>query len=248
MKKISLKKSWEKISEIYQKEFYYNVWPKMDADEIMLLKNIKNKRILDIGCGGGQESIILAKKGAIVTGIDFSKKQIEFAKKLAKKEKVKVNFLIKNIERLDMFPKNSFDIVYSSYALQYIENLKRVFKEVYKILKPKGIFILALDHPIFLSGNWMKYKGKKCFLIGNYFKRGKRYWKWEFKGGKIKVPFYCFHRTIQDFFDLFLNNGFVIENFIEPEVVKKSKKEVEPYTYKKMKKIPYKIIFKAVKK
>ncbi|MFQ6056964.1 MAG: class I SAM-dependent methyltransferase, partial [Methanosarcinales archaeon] len=74
MKKISLKKSWEKISEIYQKEFYYNVWPKMDADEIMLLKNIKNKRILDIGCGGGQESIILAKKGAIVTGIDFSKK------------------------------------------------------------------------------------------------------------------------------------------------------------------------------
>jgi len=115
------------------------------------LGNVKGKRTLEKGCGGGQCSIAFAKQGAMTTGIDISEEQIKFAKKLAKKEKVEVKFYMGNIENLKQIKSKSQDIVFSSYALQYIKNLKKCFKEVYRVLKNKGIFVFSLDHPFLVS-------------------------------------------------------------------------------------------------
>jgi len=50
---------------------------------LQLIGSVKNKHVLELGCGGAQCSIAFAKKGAIVTAVDVSSVEIEFAKKLA---------------------------------------------------------------------------------------------------------------------------------------------------------------------
>ncbi len=61
---------------------------------INILGNVEGKRILDVGCGSGIYSIFLASKGAIMTGIDFSKEMINLAEKNAANENVLVDFMV----------------------------------------------------------------------------------------------------------------------------------------------------------
>jgi len=245
--KISLKKSWNIIAEEYQKKFFPKNF-KYDYLDLNLLGNVRDKKILDLGCGGGQNSILLAKKSAKVTGVDFSEKQINLARELAKKQNVKVNFIIKNIKDLSNFSNNEFDIVMSDYTLQYVKNLDKMFSEVNRIIKKNGIFLFCFDHPMQI-GKWFSIpEFFDLYVIENYFKRRKLYWKWKFKSGKVSASFYRFHRTIQDIFDLLIKNKFVVERLIEPEPIKKEEIEIKGYEYRKCKKIPFTIVFKARKK
>ncbi len=125
MEKI-IKKWWNQSSAYYQKKFdipvddiYY--WPFCPSEKelnIMDVNNIKGKKVLELGCGGGQCSIFLSKKGAICKGVDISKKQISFAKKLAKKNYAEVEYFEGSGENLDMFEDNHFDIVLSVFSIQ----------------------------------------------------------------------------------------------------------------------------------
>ncbi len=95
-----IQKWWNETSQQYQ-EWIKDTNPRYarygpyspNENKLNLLGNVKGKRILEIGCGGGQCSIAFAKQGAICTGIDISEKQLEYAEKLAKKNKVKVRFI-----------------------------------------------------------------------------------------------------------------------------------------------------------
>jgi release factor glutamine methyltransferase len=72
---------------------------------------LKNKSILEIGCGSGYLSIFCAKNGANVTAIDLNHKAITYAKKQAEKEKVRIDFIQSNLfESLN--PKDKFDIIF----------------------------------------------------------------------------------------------------------------------------------------
>ena len=66
------------------------------------------KEILEIGCGGGQNAIVLAKWGARSLGLDISEEQIEYATRLTRKHKVKVQFYVGNMESMDLFSNESF--------------------------------------------------------------------------------------------------------------------------------------------
>ncbi|NIO44242.1 MAG: methyltransferase domain-containing protein, partial [Candidatus Aenigmarchaeota archaeon] len=154
-RKINIRKAWNKMSKSYQnahkiptKHAHYGPGVS-DEDKLKLLGNVKGKKILEIGCGGGQCSIAFAKQGAKVIGIDISEEQLKFAKNLAKKEKVKIKFIRSNIENLKQIKSKSQDIVFSAFALQYVKNLKKCLKEVFRVLKNKGIFVFSLDHPFF---------------------------------------------------------------------------------------------------
>src|SRR5205085_6413945 len=58
--------------------------------EFRLCGDVKGKRVVELGCGGGQCSIAFAKQGATAIGIDFSAEQLAFAKRLCEREEVKV--------------------------------------------------------------------------------------------------------------------------------------------------------------
>ena len=106
----------------------------------------KSAKILDIQCGQGRHAVLLAKQGYSLTGVDLSDTLLEAAKKLAIKEKVKINFFKKDMRKITFF--NEFDGVinlFSSfgYFLNDEDNLK-VLKLFNISLKPKGRFILDL--------------------------------------------------------------------------------------------------------
>ena len=93
--------------------------------------------ILDVGCGAGRDTGLLAKKRAIATGLDLSKGLL----KEAKKRNPELTFIYGNF--LDLpFEDNSFDGIWAHAALVHLETIPEVrksFREFHRVLKDKGI-------------------------------------------------------------------------------------------------------------
>src|SRR5207302_6846605 len=111
--------------------------------EFRLLGDLKGKRVLELGCGGAQCSIAFAKQGAIAIGVDFSGEQLAFARPLCEKEGVKVELHQADLADLAFLRADSIDVVFSAYALGYVEDLGRVFRQVHRILKPDAPLVFS---------------------------------------------------------------------------------------------------------
>lgn len=260
---MSAKEGWDIISKSYQEETRISLedvhYGPISAgeSELKLLGRVKDKDILEIGCGGGQNAIVLAKWGARSVGLDNSQEQIAYAKKLAEANKAKVSFHVGNMEDLGMFSDGSFDVVLSSCALGYVENLAQTFREVFRVLKKNGLFVFCVVHPIANRGRAVRYGKRKMWAIGNYFDRRRRIWTWKTDGKVAK--FYGYHRTFQDYFNQVAAAGFVVEEILEPEPYPLTKMSVSerkriPYIHEQYvkeydvwRRIPFTILFKAKK-
>lgn len=110
-----------------------------------LLRGLKGKRILDIGCGTGRMALHLAGKGALVTGVDFSEQMLAKAhsKPLAKK----VEFIRHDFSKGLPFPNQAFDAVTSFLVLDHVQDVPRFFAEAKRVCKPKGSIIFSVMHP-----------------------------------------------------------------------------------------------------
>jgi len=103
---------------------------------------IKDKVILDFGCGDGFYSIKLIQEGAKkVIGIDASSTMIELAKKKYPHERVAyINADGKSLP----LPDYSFDIVFANFVIQHFKESHRPIKEIHRVLKDDGYLLLAL--------------------------------------------------------------------------------------------------------
>jgi ubiquinone/menaquinone biosynthesis C-methylase UbiE len=241
------KKWWESASKDYQEEckipvdiHYGSGSP--NEKHLKLMGNIRGKHILEIGCGGAQCGIAMAKQGAIVTGIDISEEQLKFAKALAEKNKVKIQFYQGDIKKLPQIKSNSQDIVFTAWALHYVDDLGGCFKEVYRVLKKGGIFVAAMPHPFYFIFDQDKIK-----FARSYFKTGKQVSIFSDKTKK----FVAYNRTVSEIANYILDAGLKIERIIEPDSRKHYPEDpwygLWEYTPKFMKLIPPTIIFKARK-
>ncbi len=113
----------------------------------------QNTQVLDLCCGSGQTTNFLVKYSQNVTGLDASPLSINRAKKNVPSAQYVEAFAE------DMpFSNNQFDLVHTSAALHEMnsEQLKQIIQEVYRILKPGGIFTFVDFHsptnPLFLPG------------------------------------------------------------------------------------------------
>ena len=104
-------------------------------------RNIRNLKILDVGCGGGIICEPLARLGAKVTGIDFAPNNIIAAKIHSKKNKLKINYIYKDIEKSKLDEK--FDIILMFEVLEHLDNWKKTIKNIKKNLNKNGIIIIS---------------------------------------------------------------------------------------------------------
>ncbi len=98
-----------------------------------------NGKILDLGCGPGLYTKRFSDMGYDVTGIDYSKRSIAYAKS----QDTKTEYLYKNyleIDFTDMF--NAVTLIYCDYAALTPDERQTLVQKVYKALKPGGLFIL----------------------------------------------------------------------------------------------------------
>ena len=99
--------------------------------------------ILDLGCGPGLYSEILAQKGHNVTGVDFSKNSIEYARKQADKKHLDIHYINQNYLKLEL-NENQFDliiIIYTDYCVLNPNERSQFLTNIRKWLKPGGTFI-----------------------------------------------------------------------------------------------------------
>ncbi len=241
------KKWWEETSKYYQKEckipidIHYGP-SSPNEKNLKLMGNLKGKKILEIGCGGAQCGIAMAKQGAKVTGIDISKEQLKFARNLAEKNKVKITLCQGNIKSLKQIKSNTQDIVFSAFALHYVDNLSKCFKETKRVLNKKGLFVFSLPHPFYRTVD-----SKKLTIKESYFNTGKKVFTFSDPTKKFVV----YHYTFSEIYNCLINAKFNIEKIIEPDSRKKYLKDpwymLWNYKPKLLKMIPPTIIFKARK-
>lgn len=183
----------------------------------------KFKNSLDIGCGVGSNLEILKKFSKSVVGIDNSKKAIDYCKHKGLK-----NVSVMNASKLK-FKKDSFDLILCSDILEHVDD-KNVMEEVFRVLKPGGIFICSVPAHNYLwgptdriSNHLRRYEKKELnnLFKNNFTKLKLSYWNFfmflpNFLFTKISINKKNYSKNSLELIPKFLNNIFyrllLIEN------------------------------------
>ncbi|MCX6334780.1 MAG: class I SAM-dependent methyltransferase [Bacteroidia bacterium] len=143
---------------------------------ISLLKPIKNKEILEIGCGNGVQALYInANYGpARITGIDINKANIDIANSEKDRADIdNVHFLVDDAQNLTQIPSNSADVLLNIESAFHYPDKSAFLKEVYRVLKPGGQFLIAdIVSTRKKREGLMKIWGKP---MGHHFWNRKRY-------------------------------------------------------------------------
>ena len=269
---IDMRSAWNRTSAGYQRlhqistdAAHYGPWAP-DESELCLLGDVRDKRILEIGCGGGQCSIAFARQGAIAVGIDLSDEQLSFARELAQSAlapsvakdviaSVLPTFLQGDASDLSRLADRSFDVVFSAYALHYLPTIETCLAEVSRVLRSAdtnvgvlgGLFVFSLDHP-FRDCFWDDDNGEESLQpLRSYFTRGAMDWQFGSNGEWMR----SYHRTVGDWVALLHDANLQVERIIEPEPVLSPEEQAswsESYDLEAAKLIPQTIIFVARKR
>jgi SAM-dependent methyltransferase len=182
-------------------------WPTLKA----LLPELRDLRVVDIGCGFGWFCRWARQQGAAaVLGIDVSEKMLARAR--ATTTDAAITYLRADIEYAEL-PQAAFDLAYSSLALHYVEDLGRLLATVHRALAPGGRLVFSVEHPIFTAptqpGWSVGADGRKTWPVDSYLCDGSRRTDWLAKG-VIKQ-----HRTMARYLNLLLRLGFTLSHIEE---------------------------------
>lgn len=210
--KKKLRQTWDEMSSGYQKRFGAYLMFYEQNLHLPLLGELKRKKLLDLGCGGGQTSVFFAQNGALVTGLDFSEKQLEHAERLAGQNRININFLAGDLDAPLPFADAAFDLISSSHALHYVENLEACFAEIFRVLKPGGKLVFSVSHP-FMS--LIAEENGRQVIARSYFKKEPVSWNWEIDE-ITAYPMAFTMKTVEDYFSSLRKAGFTVEALLEP--------------------------------
>lgn len=116
------------------------------VDRMFRGMRLRDKDMLDIGCGLGGVDAYLAQKhpGSRITGIDPVERMIKQAQQRTQEKKLDTNLKYVYTPKLPYpFKENSFDIAFSKEALLHCNDKESLFKEVFRVLKPGGFLIIV---------------------------------------------------------------------------------------------------------
>lgn len=190
-----------------------------------LIGNVRDLIVLDLACGEGYNTRILARKGAIVTGIDFSEKMIEHAKHIETRERQGIDYRVSDAANLSEFSDEYFDLVTSFMSLHDIRDLDATASEVSRVLKMNGRFVFLIPHPCFEK---IVIGGEKVNAARAYFEKIKYPINWNMERLSKHFKTSSFHRTLTDYFTSLISSNFVITKFKEPRLSRQSLKNY-PY-------------------
>jgi ubiquinone/menaquinone biosynthesis C-methylase UbiE len=182
-------------------------------------------KVLDIGCGEGYFTRLLAQNGAEVAGADIAPELI--AK--AKKQSAGIAYHAASADALRFAKDGTYDVVTCVLALQNMEKLEAVMKEVARVLKPAGKFVFVLNHPAFRipkrsAWGWDDSSKTQYRRLDAYLSASRE--KMDMNPGAAGAHEYTFsfHRSLQDYMKALSGAGFAITRMEEWISHKKSEK------------------------
>ena len=112
------------------------------------LGELKGKRILGLACGGGQQMPVFAALGAICTVLDYSPLQLESERMVAEREGYDIRIIRGDMTKRLPFEDGEFDIIFHPVSNCYVEEVRPIWKECFRVLKPGGRLLAGTDHYI----------------------------------------------------------------------------------------------------
>ncbi|MBR5932189.1 MAG: class I SAM-dependent methyltransferase [Lachnospiraceae bacterium] len=109
---------------------------------------IKGKKILGLASGGAQQMPIFAALGADCTVLDYSEKQIKSEIEFAEREGYQIRAIRADMTKPLPFDNEEFDLIFHPVSNCYVKDVKSIWKECWRVLKPGGILVSGVDHYI----------------------------------------------------------------------------------------------------
>jgi len=145
---------WDEATDIHARGNVYGIEDfkagrcQLHRIEVEELGDVTGKTLLHLQCHFGLSTLSWARRGAVVTGVDFSPKAIALARALAAELGIDARFVESNVYDLPAALSGRFDVVFCSYGvLCWLSDLTRWAEIVARYLAPGGIFYIAEAHP-----------------------------------------------------------------------------------------------------
>lgn len=119
--------------------------------DLRLCGDVKGKRLLDVGCGAGENAIAFSGQHAHVIAIDSSPGQLALARKLADAAETRVEWHESDAADLAFLRADSIDVAFAANVIGEIEDIDRLFRQVHRVLRPGARFVFSHDHPMALA-------------------------------------------------------------------------------------------------
>jgi SAM-dependent methyltransferase len=132
------------------------------------LGDLHGKRVLCLAGGGGQQSAAFALLGADVTVVDLSGAQIARDVQVAAHYGVQVRAIEADMRDLSMLEAASFDLVHHAYSINFVPDVRGVFEQVARVLRPGGRYHLMFANPFTLAINPRAWNGQGYLLKQPY--------------------------------------------------------------------------------
>ncbi len=163
---------WCKMSQYYEKhgeifeirdkwDFYCN--EALYNHYKLIVKDFRNLKCIEYGCGGGYESSLMAKDGAEVTILDYSERALEYAKIVSQKVGVLNQIKFVNSDIFDFYTKEKYDLAWNCGVIEHYQDseIVRITKKMMNFTRRGGLVVVTI--PNLLSPQsiyWMLTTGK----------------------------------------------------------------------------------------
>lgn len=145
---------WDEWTQIHAQSAMYDL-PGFKAGrsslhplDISEVGDVQGKSLLHLQCHFGKDTLSWARRGAQVTGMDFSSQAIDLARSLSEELAIPARFIQSDLYELPQHLQETFDIVYTSYGvLTWLNDIPRWAQIAASFVKPGGTFYIAEFHP-----------------------------------------------------------------------------------------------------
>ena len=209
------KNAWELNAEWWQKSFTNGANAEYSEQLLPLIVGLMNgfQKVLEIGTGEGQIIRALSEVSSNAIGIDQSDKQIRHGKKTDPSSP-----LIRSLAEHLPFRDSFFDAAIACLVVEHIEQFEESFREVSRVVKRGGRFVLAMNHPLLQSPgsswveDWTTDPPEKYWRVGSYLREEASE---EHFGDGVSIPFT--HRPLSRYLNTLNDSGFVTTRMLEPQ-------------------------------
>ena len=195
---------------------------------LAMLPDVQGLYGIDIGCGEGHNTRLVAQRCAGMVGIDIAATFIQHAAAKETEAPTGIEYHVASAVELP-FPDNHFDFATAFMSLMDVPETERALAEAFRVIKPGGFLQFSITHPCFDTPHRRNIRNEQgmtyAIEVGNYFQnQEERIGEWLFSSApeeikqkfpKFKIP--VFHRTFSQWLNLLIETGFRLEQINEPK-------------------------------
>jgi ubiquinone/menaquinone biosynthesis C-methylase UbiE len=192
-----------------------------------MLPDVTGMTGLDVGCGEGHNTRLVAQRGAHMFGIDVAPTFVRFATEMEREQSHGIQYAVASAQELPFAPRR-FDFATAAMSLMDVPDHSLALKEIHRVLRPGAFLQFSITHPCFFPPHrrLLRTPGGPAYAVevSQYFERiDGKIDRWLFSAAPAEAkeglqPFEVpvFHRTLAEWLNTIIQAGFVLEQVREP--------------------------------